>query len=256
MAHKVQTIVRSGTELFDVDVLDPRTNNRTGEVVNGIFNLAFRLKAGDEAALAGGGIYAVRYRGELLYVGIFTGDRKVPFAGNVARERISKHIEALSMRGRNVGFGATNYDRAIALPEGPLVLAIRSNTAQRDNGSVRSYPCKVRFAAERWAEMSIMEKDPKVLAGFEMIYGRINPGAYAPDITYADLKSYLEVVENGLIQSCKPRCNERHAKPKLKNMRHGPAAEAWSAYGKMLADGTWASTPKPVQVPAHGMDER
>lgn len=226
--------VKNGNELFEPVICEPRINRKTGEQVNPIFNVKFNVRpeALENPDFGGGGIYAVRYLGLLLYPGIYTGE-KIPFSSNVVKQRLTKHIEAFTMRGYRVGFGKKNYDTVIAMPSSPLVEAIRSNKAQKDNGSVRSYPCKVEFANEHWDSMMRVEKDPKILENFEFLYARLNPEEHK-HLTHAQLKKYLETIERMLILETDPRCNVRRVQPKLENLIHGPDKSVWDEFHQML----------------------
>ena len=196
-----------------------------------VFNLRFVYNGSHDEALRGGGIYAIHYRGELLYAGIFTGSviakTSTPFVGNVAAERFWKHLDALTMRGGAVGFTDANYDKACALPDHPLVEAIRRSVAQRGRNSVKSYPCKVQFACEHWEDFLRIEQDPAILDGFTFTYGRLSPDRYRPDIPYQDLKAYLGEIEARILDEMKPRCNLKFHKPDDSGLALGPDLALW-----------------------------
>lgn len=231
----VGVVTHRAGDLFSVETVEPRWNKGRTRQMPKTFNLKFRYNGRDAAALAGGGIYAIHFKGELLYVGIFTGDRKVPFAGNVAKERLSKHLEALTMRGRTVGFSAANYDRVLTMEPGPVTDAVRATTIPRDNGSVRSYPCKVGFATTHWAEMSKVEIDRTVLDGFTFTYGRVGPESFAAGAGYATLKNYINVIEDDLILALRPRCNDRFTRSDRAKLAAGPDEAAWSTFKALVA---------------------
>ena len=205
-----------------------------------VFNLKFVYNGTHDEALLGGGLYAVHYRGELLYVGIFTGSKiaetPTPFTGNVAAERFWKHLDALTMRGGAVGFTNANYDKACALPDHPLVEAIRRSVAQRGRNSVKSYPCKVQFACEHWDDFVRLDQDPAMLNNFVFTYGRLSPDRYRSDITYHELKTYLEEIEARILDEMKPRCNLKFHKPDASQLSLGPDLELWDALRKTMRD--------------------
>ena len=230
----VKMVVHSGGELFEVETCNPPVSREGLAPMPAIFNLKFRYNSKDQAALAGGGIYAIYYDGELLYIGIFTGDRGVPFASNVAAQRYWKHLEALTMRGYSVGFNPTNYDKSIQLPDGHLVSALRASTEPRGRGAVRSYPCKVEFAARRWNAMSKVEKDASVLGRFTFIYGRVGPDHFQSDVSYGELKRYLEAIEAGLILDYRPICNVKFPRINREDLKIGSDEQAWDEFRVLI----------------------
>lgn len=225
--------------LFDITTR-PIYCNRKGQNSDHLFNLRFAYKGANEGDLQGGGIYALHYRRELLYIGIFTGKKdnglSVPFAGNVADKRFTKHLDVMTMRGGAVGFSAGNYDQSCKLPDHPLVEAIRRSISQRGGNSVKSYPCKVRFACENWDEFSRIEHDPSILDDFTLTYGRIDPGAYPTGISYNTLRSYLEDVEARLLEHFKPRCNIKFDRPDNAKLALGPDIKRWSSLKHAIAN--------------------
>jgi len=233
MADLVHTVVHSGGDLFDIIVVDPRTPRGGAESMPDIFNLEFRYNRRDTHALAGGGVYAVYYRGELLYVGLFTGDAGIPFASNVAAKRFYKHLEALTLRGRTIGFSAKNYDRTIALdrPSCPLIGILKGTLLPRGNGAVKTYPCKVEFACDNWDAFSQIEHGNTALDEFTFVYGRIGPEQFNQDkvITYQQVKNYLGVIEDDIIHQHRPRCNEKFARSSDSNCspRDGEDLACW-----------------------------
>lgn len=241
------TLVRlRASDIFTIGKRRVYTSS-AGYTSDPIFNLKFNYNGAHQDQLRGGGIYAIHYRGELLYAGIFTGTaiKKVstPFAGNVAAERFWKHLDALTMRGGAVGFTDPNYDLACALPDHPLVEAIRNSIAQRGRNSVKSYPCKVQFACENWDDFKNMEDNPSVLENFTFIYGRLAPQSYRPDISYDDLKAYLEEVEKRILEEMTPRCNLKFHKPNDAKLPLGPDLDKWEDLREAIKD--------PASLPLH-----
>lgn len=234
----MQTVVHRGGDLFDVAVAKPRTPRGGAERMPDIFNLEFRYNGRDAQALKGGGIYAVYYRGELLYIGLFTGDRGVPFVSNVASQRFYKHLEALTLRGRTIGFSPRNYDMVIALdrPHCPLIGILRATLVPRGNGAVRTYPCKVEFASDNWDSFNRIERDRSLLDDFTFVYGRLSAEHFRSDITYQQVKNYLGAIENKLILDYRPRCNERRVPSSDKHLPIGPGRDAWITFVKLVGD--------------------
>jgi hypothetical protein len=238
VADIVRTVVHRGGDLFDVAVVEPRRPRDGAERMPDIFNLQFRYNGRDAEVLAGGGVYAVYYQGELLYIGLFTGDRRVPFASNVASQRFYKHLEALTLRGRAIGFTPGNYDEAIALdrPDCPLIGILRATLVPRGNGAVKTYPSKVKFASDNWDAFSRIERDRSVLDGFTFVYGRIGAEQFSPDISYREVKKYVNVIEDDLIRQHTPRCNLKIARSSDGHLAIGPGRDAWISFKKLVGD--------------------
>lgn len=207
--------------------------SRDGYESDPIFNLKFKYNGAHQDLLRGGGIYAVHYRGELLYVGILTGikikGQRTGFAGNVAEERLHKHLDVLTMRGSAIGFSRRNYDLSCKLPDHPLVEAIRESGVMRGRDSVNSYPCKVKFACENWEEFKSLEGNSTALDDFTFIYGRLSPGSYPLDIPYDSLMDYLEDIEARILNEMRPRCNLKYHKPNDAKLALGPDLEKWDS---------------------------
>ncbi len=237
MAAFVHVSVHRGTALFDIDLVTPRMRRGGTDRMPGIFNLAFRYKKHAVEALKGGGIYAVFYRGELLYIGIYTGDGKAPFEGNVAEQRFWKHLEALTLRGRSVGFTDQNYDLAIGLAAGrpncPLIRILEGTKVPRGNGSVKTYPCKVEFASDNWDAFKCIETN-SALCEFTFTYGRVEAEDFNSSINYQDVKNYLGAIENELLASLNPRCNERFNSHNSKYLDVGPPKDVWSGLAETI----------------------
>jgi hypothetical protein len=236
MANIVQTVMYRGGELFDIAEVKPRTPRGGAERMPGIFNLKFRYNGRDTKELAGGGIYAVYYQDELLYVGLFTGCDGVPFISNVASQRFYKHLESLTMRGRTIGFSPGNYDKAIALdrPNCPLIGILRGTRVPRDNGAVKTYPCKVEFASNNWDAFRRIERDESVLDSFTFVYGRIGVEHFNRDISYQKVKNYLNVIEDDLILRHRPCCNEKFSRGSDSHLKVGPPRDAWITFMKLV----------------------
>lgn len=214
-------------DLYDIKISEPYTKRATQEKSHSLFNLTFAYNGKYQSELAGGGIYAIHYDGELLYIGIYTGKKPVPFIGNVANTRLDNHLDVLTMRGRSVGFAAHNYDAACNLPDHELVRAIKQSPGMRKGNSVMSYPCKVKFACENWDAMRSIESDPNGLSRFQLIYARMDPEFYRADINYLQLLHYLENIENHLLKQFEPRCNLSYNAPNSDYLVYGPPMSAW-----------------------------
>jgi hypothetical protein len=234
----VQTIEHRAGDLFDIASVEPRRPRGGDERMPDTFNLDFRYNGRSAPMLAGGGIYVVCYRRELLYIGIFTGKDRKAFVSNVASERFYKHLEALTLRGRSVGFTARNYDTAIALdrPDCPLIGILRGTRVPRGNGAVKTYPCKVEFASDNWNDFSCIERDRAVLDRFTFLYGRVDATHFRGGADYQQVKNYLGAIESDLILGHGPRCNERRARINGRHLAVGPPRDAWIVFEKLVRD--------------------
>lgn len=218
------------TELFDIEKSEPRPGWPTWA------NLRFRPRRDHPREYAGGGVYAIAYRRQLLYVGKFTGRANVPFAGDAVTDRFWKHLEALTMRGRSIGFSPKNFDVSIAMDESPIVSAIRQHAALRGYDRVRTYPCKVKFAAEHWSDFEKLETDPGPFEDFEFFYARVSPPQFCSDVSYSKLKNYIGVIEDDLILELRPRCNVRFHRSDRAHLSIGPSADEWNEFKDLVRD--------------------
>lgn len=239
MADIVDVGVYKGTDLFNIKPVVPRTRRGETERMPDIFNLTFHYNSHDRQTLTGGGIYAIYYKGELLYIGIYTGEQRVPFVANVAEERFWKHLEALTLRGRSVGFSVQNYESAVKLaisrPNCPLIRTLKKTCVPRGNGSVKTYPRKVEFASDNWHAFSSIESN-SALDDFTFAYGRVGANDFIKSITYQQVKNYLGAIENELLGNLKPRYNEKFSRPNGKYLAVGPARDTWTSFAKTISD--------------------
>lgn len=103
---------------------------------------------------SGAGLYAIHYRGHLLYIGKFLGTRTNPFASNVCFTRWAKHLGTLTLRDRRVSFSRKAIDdlrlrQPLVPPLSDIVAAAAHPVITKPRGRVSSLN-RALFAAENW----------------------------------------------------------------------------------------------------------
>lgn len=170
-------------------------------------NLRFCLTLRDKAALAGAGIYAAFFDDQLIYIGKYLGKKQAPFQGNIALARWDKHIGTLTLRGRALSFAEKSRQRILALPDHPVVTALKgasANTLLRDRGMLSTYN-RCRFAIQHWN--AFQELSEVTLARFSFIYVRLESQHAEGRWQTAMIRERINKIEDQLVESLQPRCN-------------------------------------------------
>ena len=153
----------------------------------------------------GAGLYAIHFRGDLLYVGKFCGKRSDPFAGRICDIRWSRHIGTLTMRDRRISLSEGRIEqlrRSSAAPLADIVQAMQAQTIYQNRGRATSIN-RALFAAEHWAEFARIE-DAIGLTGFQITYVQIEPTAAIDQMLVRDIVSRAEKFAINRLQR---RCN-------------------------------------------------
>ena len=170
-------------------------------------NLRFRLTLRDKAALTGAGVYAAFFDDQLIYIGKYLGKKQAPFQGNIALARWDKHIGTLTLRGRALSFAEKSRQRILALPDHPVVTALRSASAKtllRDRGMLSTYN-RCRFAIQHWN--AFQELNEVTLARFSFIYVRLERQHAEGRWPTAMIRERINDVEDQLVERLQPCCN-------------------------------------------------
>lgn len=170
-------------------------------------NLRFRLTLRDKAALTGAGIYAAFFDDQLIYIGKYLGKRQFPFQGNIALARWDKHIGTLTLRGRALSFAEKSCHRILALPDHPVVTALKGASAKtllRDRGMLSTYN-RCRFAIQHWNAFQHLNE--VTLARFSFVYVRLERQHAETRWQTTTIRERINDVEDQLVDSLQPRCN-------------------------------------------------
>jgi hypothetical protein len=155
-----------------------------------ILNTEFSIESHTDT-FEGPGLYFMYYEKELVYIGYFFGSEKK----DVRKERWTKELETISMRGRRVGFNETSF-RELQKSKN-----ININKPKiKDTGCVTSKK-RIQFADKNWAVLS--QHPNSWLHQFSF--------TWIPNTTKRT-EMELQNVTNTLIEFYKPTCNGKKHK--------------------------------------------
>lgn len=153
----------------------------------------------------GAGLYAIHFRGTLLYVGKFCGKQSDPFDGRVCDIRWARHIGTLTLRDRRISLSEGRCKQLRGSMTSPLVdivSAMQASTIYQNRGRATSIN-RALFAAEHWAEFARIE-DEAGLAGFTITYTQM-------ELTDCEdrhrVRGIVSAAEKNAIDQLQPRCN-------------------------------------------------
>lgn len=172
--------------------------------------------------LQGPGIYGVFCKGNLAYVGIYTGHQGKTFAGSVFH-RWSKHLTYFSMRTPELAFSPKNMWSILqSLPAHPFDAFVPllgkpdftlSELSALDVPLLRGRSCtfnKARFASSHW-DIFAPGNEERMLDEVSFVYARFLPSAASrlpPERKYNWVKAnWLGKRESSLISRFNPVCN-------------------------------------------------
>ncbi|WEJ56903.1 hypothetical protein [Devosia sp. FJ2-5-3] len=183
---------------------------------------------GSPAQFQGPGIYGVFCKGELYYVGIYTGEKGKTFAGSVL-QRWYMHLTYHSVRSPRVKFARRELQKILANihgePADTIARLLGGRTIDVDQLTPETAPLveksggsctsnKVRFAQKNW---DVFAPGNEHLMGSEVsfVYGRFlpdNSSLLGLDVTSAEAYSWakyqwLQAREARLVNLLKPICN-------------------------------------------------
>lgn len=191
-------------EFHGSDVIDVRQDQPLPG--NPVFaDLTFRPRRNlAPSVVAGVGIYAIHFDGNLLYLGKFQGTRGNPFGGSVVDARWTKHVSTLSLRGRSISVpNQTITQLTNSHGHHPAVAGIVGgdrSVVSKDKGCISSLN-RIRFAMQHWDAFT--EFDRKTLDRFQFLYGQIQPRAVDEDC----IRAAVSDLERDLVAQLQPPCN-------------------------------------------------
>ena len=188
-----------GSDVIDVRQDQPVPGNPS------FADLVFRPRRNlAPSVVAGAGIYAIHFDGNLLYLGKFQGTTGNPFGGSVIDARWTKHMGTLTMRGRQVSVpNQTIAERASCHRDHPVVAGILDadrKVVSKDKGCISSLN-RIRFAMQHWDAFS--DFNPGVLNRFQFLYGQIQPRSVSEDW----IRGAVSDLERDIVAQLQPRCN-------------------------------------------------
>lgn len=188
-----------GSDVIDVHQDQPLPGNPA------FANLVFRPRRNlAPSVVAGAGIYAIHFDGNLIYLGKFQGTKENTFGGSVVDARWTKHMGTLTMRGRRVSVpNQTISLLANGHRDHPAVVGIMGadrDFLSTDRGCISSLN-RIRFAMQHWDAFSAF--DPGVLSRFQFLYGQIQPRSVNEDW----IRGAVSDLERDLVAQLRPPCN-------------------------------------------------
>lgn len=175
------------------------------------FNLLFkseRLNREQKIAISGTGIYLISKGLEVVYLGKYQ-----PSDGKIIRDRWCRHLQTITARGYNIGFGGRIPERRLAklmeAVEHPNLRQVLQATYTHDRQRFRdsghnTTSNRLRFASENWD-----------------LFGAATPECVLDDITFslvlmptakpkAGVKIDVSMVEKQVLLQYKPCCNVQY----------------------------------------------
>ena len=182
------------------------------------FNVHLRPTSGVKEKLIGPGIYAVCYDQKLIYIGKYLGQKKNPFAGNIARLRWIQHLGSMTMRDRRVSLSRRSLnvllDPDFSHRHNSLIHSLAEAFdkdhapgsakpfLQRDRGCLSTVN-RVLFALEHWSLFS--KADGPALGGFSFHYFRVERPS--SELAIKNLRTLISTIEDRLVEAFRPPCN-------------------------------------------------
>lgn len=160
----------------------------------------------DPDAWNGPGLYAIFYRGELIYIGKYLGRRDNPYSGNIVATRWWAHFATLTLLGHRVSIPSGVLDLLPQNNKGDLFRNLQQHAAitprlTSHRGCVTSLN-RLLFAGKYWSIFNT--RDPKrLLNDFEFLYIRLRQS----NVNVAYLRERISSAEDASIHKLMPKCN-------------------------------------------------
>jgi len=161
--------------------------------------------------IGGAGLYAIFYKGSLIYIGKFLGTRVDWKKGSILDSRWMKHLKALTLLGREVSFSKKSWSSVQAAINSSgdhgckEVATLRSNIRGSDGDlMITDMGCRVSFEKYAFAEEIRIERgDPaEALGDLDFLYLRYSGSKDTPSV-----RERVSAAENEAIKKFRPRCN-------------------------------------------------
>jgi hypothetical protein len=175
------------------------------------FDLRFKshkLNAEQKTAISGAGVYLISRGEEVVYLGKYQ-----PQDGNIIADRWGRHLQTITARGFNIGFGNGDPNkRRISLLDAvdhpnlcDVLNAAFNDQAKRfrDTG-VSTTPNRLRFASENWDFFSCATPE-KMQNAVTFRFIRIRSAQ-----SQAEAKREVSDIEKRVLLQFKPCCNNEY----------------------------------------------
>lgn len=218
-----------GPDVIDVRQDQPLPGNP------GFADLVFRPRRNlAPSVVAGAGIYAIHFDGNLIYLGKFQGTKGNTFGGSVVDARWTKHMGTLTMRGRRVSVpNQTIAELSSRHRDHPTVVGIMQadrGFLSTDRGCISSLN-RIRFAMQYWNAFADFNQG--VLNRFTFLYGQIQPRAVNEDW----IRGAVSDLERDLVAQLQPPCNGNVPAGQARHHTLGQTRQAIEAALSRLAPG-------------------
>lgn len=201
----------------------------------------------------GAGLYAMHFRGVLIYVGKFCGKRSDPFEGRICDIRWSRHIGTLTLRDRRISLSEGRGKQFRGSSAAPLVdieNAMQAATIRLNRGRATSIN-RALFAAEHWADFVRIEHAAD-LEAFSLTYTQIEP---TDGIDRSRIRDIVSHAEKMAIDSLQPRCNGEVREGRGKTATAPEAAEVLiTMLAQAIAAAGGGNAPPPPAPPQVAAD--
>lgn len=216
VAAGIQAFEFTAAEIFDLETHSPAPGAPR------FLNLDFKPKQSRKEMFDGHGpgIYSIFFEDKLIYVGLFANT-----SSDITRLRWQRHLQTLSLRGRNVGMSEATFQ---ALLQDGRFQAMKTGFSQanpewvvKDRG-FQTTVNRARFAADHWSEFQNFT--PHTLGKFAFKFLRYSDGTLlAPE----RWKTLLTGVETSLVRALQPCCNSAVEGPSIINAQRASFVEAF-----------------------------
>lgn len=166
-------------------------------------NLSFNRKRNIEK-MTGPGVYLIEFKGEIIYIGKYQGQKKNIAKGNIFTDRWCRHLQTLTLRGQRLSIPKRSYlklrnnypDIDKLLVDQPL------EVLHKDKGFNSSYN-RSKFALENVFHLN----DENILSEFKFYYYRFSPDDFA---STSEARAFISGLEEELLSFFTPQCNKEY----------------------------------------------
>lgn len=196
---------RPATELFTATRVTPLDARRPFLDVQ----FSQRPPRGQRVAFQGCGLYAIAFRGRLIYVGKFRGLGRRPFAGNILNARWKQHLSTLTLRGVGVGSKAGPLELVQAERTGCPMLSTLWRAPEGFVGRIgfEASENRLRFASRYWDLFKDAEP-AALLEPFSFTYVQLQAEHHYDT---AHLREAIGYAEDEVTARLRPLINSGHA---------------------------------------------